>query len=335
MNAYKIVELTAAQKLLIKATIPILEKSGVDLTAAFYQRMLTNNPSVRPFFNVAHQKSKAQPKILAYSLLAYAKNIDDISPLTTFVNQIVTKHVGLQVQPEQYPIVGENLLATMHELLGDEIATPELLEAWGVAYGNLAKILIDAENACYVKNQWQGFKEFEVSKIEPETDDVKSVYLKPIEGEIQPPKRGQYLGIRWRLPEAETTREYSISQYPDNGQYRISVKRDANGGVVSNYIQDTLKVGDKVGVSAPAGSFTYKETKSEPVLLLAGGIGITPLVLIAEVALKDGRNVELYYSNDHSRPFTQWFKSIKNQYGDKFKLKEFISHGEVEKIDEL
>lgn len=330
-DIYTIQELTSDQKDQIKATIPYLEASGEAVTATFYQKMLLTNADVRPFFNKAHQITKQQPKILAFALLNYAKNIDDLTPLTGFVKQIVVKHTGLQVKAEHYPIVGENLLATMLELLGPEVATPKLLDAWAVAYGNLAKILIDAEKEIYQKNDWDGFKDFEVSKIVSECEDVKSVYLKPTDPalKIQIPTRGQYLGIRWKVGEEETTREYSISQFPtlEDNQYRISVKRDRNAGVISNYVHDELKVGDTVRVCAPNGNFVYKQASTAPVLLLAGGVGITPLVSIAEGALANGREVTLLYSNTtiESRPFTQWLQDLKDTYQEKFTLKEYIS----------
>ena len=58
------------------------------------------------------------------------------------VGQIINKHVALQILPEHYPIVGSCLLRAIEEVLGKEIATPEVIAAWGAAYGQLADILI-------------------------------------------------------------------------------------------------------------------------------------------------------------------------------------------------
>lgn len=309
--------LSEAQKALIKASVPILESSGLDLTKAFYDSMLSGNPEVRPFFNDTNQITYKQPKVLAFALLNYAKNIDDLTPLTAFVKQIVTKHVGLQVRAEHYPVVGSHLIQTMGKLLGEKIATPEFVEAWSIAYGNLAQLLIDAEFSEYQKQPWEGHKDFVVTRIEPETDDVKSVYFKPADGsKIAKPLRGQYLGFRFKIPgsEYEKSREYSISEYPSSGEYRISVKK-LPGGVISTYIHEKLQVGDTIRVAPPSGQFTYQENDKD-VVLFAGGIGITPLVSIAEKALADGKKVTLLFSNQRAEsiPFHRWFEQKKAEH---------------------
>ncbi|EMG50058.1 hypothetical protein G210_4929 [Candida maltosa Xu316] len=329
MADYQIKELTPEQIKIVKDTVPILEQAGETLTAKFYNRMLTNYDEVKPFFNTTDQKLLRQPKILAFALLNYAKNIDNLAPLTDFVNQIVSKHVGLQVKAEHYPIVGTCLIETMIELLPAEVANKEFLEAWGTAYGNLAKILIDAEAAEYAKGPWTGFKEFKVTRIVEESPEVKSVYFTPADGSKVPaPKRGQYVCIRWLLPgeKFECSREYSISEFPKANEYRISVRKLPEGKV-SGYIHDSLKVGDTLKVAPPCGNFVYESNKKD-LVLLAGGIGITPLVSIIEAGLEEGRNVKLLYSNrtPDSRAFAELFKQHKSQYGDKFEVVEFFSN---------
>lgn len=330
---YQIQDLTESQKEIIKASVPVLEQSGELLTSKFYNYMLENYPEVKPFFNPSNQRTKRQPKILAFALLNYAKNIDNLAPLLGFVKQIVTKHVGLQVKPEHYPIVGNSLLHTMKVLLGD-LATDEFLKAWEIAYGNLAQILINAEDEVYVQNKWDGFKEFEVTRIQKESLDVKSVYFTPADGgDIAVPKRGQYVTFRWKLPNdnVEQSREYSLSMFPSDNEYRISV-RHLNGGVISSYIHSNVEVGTKLYVAPPAGQFFYREGSDE-MLIFAGGIGITPLVSIVEQGLKDDRKVTLFFSNKkiESRPFSGWLSDLKKIYKDKFTLKEFFSQeSEVE-----
>lgn len=340
---YTITELTDDHKKYIRATIPYLEAAGVELTAKFYQNMLTKNEEVRPYFNKAHQATKQQPAILAYSLLAYARNIDNLGPLVGFVKQIIVKHTGLQIKPHHYPIVGTNLLETMVEVLGPEVASPPLIEAWALAYGNLAKILIDGEQEIYEKNTWDGFREFEVTLIESESSDVKLVQFKPKDAsqKIQIPQRGQYVGIRFTLEDGtETTREYSLSSYDvtKENKYQVSIKRDRNGGVISNFVHDKLKVGDIIKVSPPNGNFVYREGE-KPVLVFTAGIGITPIISIAQQALENGRDVILYNSNSTIalRPFTKLLLGLKEKYGAKFIVREYISQAEEEsvKLDEL
>src|SRR4051812_36889373 len=144
--------LTAAQKAIVTATVPLLESGGEALTTHFYKIMLAEYPEVRPLFNQANQASGDQPRALANGVLMYAKNIDRLEALGGLAAQIVNKHVSLQVLPEHYPIVGTCLLRAIREVLGVEIATDEVIAAWAAAYGQLADILIGAEAAAYDKN---------------------------------------------------------------------------------------------------------------------------------------------------------------------------------------
>lgn len=334
---FQIQELTEKQKDMITASVPVLEQLGQVLTQKFYQKMLSEYDDVKPFFNDTNQKSLRQPKVLAFALLNYARNINDITPLTAFVKQIVVKHCGLQVRAEHYPIVGTCLLTTLKELLGEETATPEFLKAWETAYGNLAQILINMEFDVYKSLDWQEFREFRVTRLDNESDNVKSVYFTPSDGgRIAIPQRGQYVCIRWKLPgaEFEKSREYSLSQFPTANEYRISVKK-LEDGAISTYVHEHLKIGDTVRVAPPSGQFTYKQSDND-VLLFVGGIGITPIVPIAEKALEDGKKVTLFDSNHTigARPFADTFNLFKKYYGDKFEVKEFISNHEKDIRDE-
>lgn len=170
--------LTPDQISVIKATIPVLKEGGVTLTTKFYENMLNEKPEVRPFFNPAHQASGMQPKALAHSLLLYATYIDDLGKLSDLVERIVSKHVTLLIQPDQYPIVGEYLIRTMKEVLGD-LATDEVIGAWTAAYGDLANLLIDLEEKRYQSFEWRGFRQFTVSQKIKETPDVVSLILTP------------------------------------------------------------------------------------------------------------------------------------------------------------
>lgn len=328
IQMYEIKSLTEDQKTFIKASVPVLELSGEELTRQFYEYMLGNFPEVKVFFNPSNQATLKQPKILAFALLNYAKNIDDITPLVGFVNQVCVKHCGLQIQPEHYPIVGVSLITTMKNLLGKEIATEAFVEAWSTAYGNLAQILINAEHELYLKQNWEGFREFEVSRIVDECSDVKSVYFVAKDGARVVPVPGQYLALEF-YPYGKANqpqlREYSISSTTSGGQFRISV-RLIQGGVISNYIHHELEEGDKFRVAPPTGTL-FNEQSTKDLVVFAGGIGITPMVSIIEKALSDGRKVKLNYSNlsNARRPFGDWLEKLQAQY-ESFTVQEFIAN---------
>ncbi|WP_353112587.1 NO-inducible flavohemoprotein [Salinisphaera dokdonensis] len=290
--------LTDSQKMIVKQTVPILQAHGETLTRHFYARMFRVNPEVQAYFNPAHQRSGGQQRALAGAILAYAQHIDDPAVLSDAVELIAQKHASLSIKPEHYPIVGDNLLASIREVLG-EAATDEVINAWAAAYRVLADIFITREAQIYRDQQtqygWQGFKPFLVDRREQSSDNITSLYLKPTDGKpLAAHKPGQYISIRVALKGGETVmRNYSLSNPPGSNYYRISVKResDAEGnapdGVFSNYLHDHLRVGDRVELSPPCGEFTLDRPDDpvNPLVFIAGGVGITPLISMLHEAL--------------------------------------------------
>lgn len=132
--------LTPDQVKLIKATVPVLKEHGTTITTRFYETLLKENPSLNGIFNQTNQKNGHQAGALAGSLYAYASHIDDLGVLSPAVEKICHKHASMYVQPEHYDVVGTYLLRAMGDVLGAAL-TPELLEAWGQAYWQLANIV--------------------------------------------------------------------------------------------------------------------------------------------------------------------------------------------------
>ncbi len=135
-------------KTIVKATAPAIEKHGVAITTAMYARLF-QNADVKAMFDQAAQDSGDQPRRLAGAILAYAKNIDKLENLGTAVHRMVARHVETGVKAEHYPLVAEALLPAIRDVLGADVATDEVLAAWGEAYWMLADILIAAEAQSY------------------------------------------------------------------------------------------------------------------------------------------------------------------------------------------
>lgn len=133
---------------IVKATAPVIEKHGVAITTAMYKRLFLNK-EVEAMFDRAAQDSGEQPRRLANAILAYAKNIDKLEALTAAVERMVQRHVETGVKAEHYPYVAEALLPAIRDVLGADVATDEVLAAWGEAYWMLADILIGAEAQAY------------------------------------------------------------------------------------------------------------------------------------------------------------------------------------------
>ena len=146
---------------------------------------------------------------------------------------------------------------------------------------------------------WTGFRTFQVSKVVKETKDIVSVYLKPEDGKsIASFLPGQHLTIKVPVPgrPKPVVRCYSLSSAPQPDHYRISVKaitttlpssganqpQQVHHGVASHFINNSMCVGDRIEVKAPAGHFVLDESSELPVVLLAGGIGVTPMISILQ-----------------------------------------------------
>jgi ferredoxin-NADP reductase len=107
---------------------------------------------------------------------------------------------------------------------------------------------------------------------------------------------GQFLTLRMQVDGAPHVRCYSISSAPETtGYLEISVKRQ---GLVSGMLHSSLRQGSRVWVKPPVGRFVYPASDDRPLVLVAGGVGITPLLGMARhaVAADPGRPVTLLYS---------------------------------------
>jgi len=325
--------LNAEQRAIIKATVPLLETGGEALTTHFYQMMLNEYPEVRPLFNQAHQASGDQPRALANGVLMYARHIDQLEQLGGLVGQIINKHVALQILPEHYPIVGRCLLRAIEEVLGTDIATAEVIDAWGAAYGQLADILIGAEENLYKQKEeadggWRGAREFRLARRVEESLEIVSFYFAPVDGKpVLKAEPGQYIGLRLMIDGAEQRRNYSLSALCDGREYRISVKRESDGKV-SNYLHDHLRVGDTLELFPPAGDFTLAAS-DRPLVLISGGVGITPTLAMLEAALPTGRPVHFIHCarNGQVHAFREWLDTQAAQHPQ---LKRFYCYAEAD-----
>ena len=309
---------------IVKSTAPVLQEHGETLTKHFYKRMFTNNPEVKTLFNPAHQAAGLQQKALAGAICAYAANIDNLDALGGAVELIAQKHASLHIEAKDYPIVGTNLLASIKEVLGDA-ATDEIINAWQEAYEFLANILIGREQQIYTEQKsqpggWEGFKDFIVVKKEDENDIITSFYLSSKDEALLPLfKPGQYITVRVPSQDGSTTmRNYSISNKPGEGVFRISVKRedgtdkDSPKGYVSNFLHKNIDINSTIEVGPPCGEFFLDTTEQhkKPLVLIAAGIGVTPILSILHSALEKMPNREIVFIHGVLTPNTQPFKDV-------------------------
>lgn len=285
--------LSSQHRDIVKSTVPVLKQHGEAISAEFYRDLFAAHPALFNIFNPANQRDGGQARSLAASVLAYAANLDNLGALGGMVERIANKHSALEVQAEHYPIVGHHLLRAIRTVLKDA-ATDDIMAAWAAAYGQLADIMIGRERQLYAAAAWQGFKPFRVERIVRESETIQSIHLVPADGaplpEFQP---GQYLSLKVQVPgyPYAQIRQYSLSAIPNGRSYRISVRREgapdagSPDGLVSNWLHQHVRPGDTLDIHAPFGEFVLDDAATNPVVLLSGGSGITPVIaMLAHLA---------------------------------------------------
>lgn len=170
---------------------------------------------------------------------------------------------------------------------------------------------------------WVGWRDFRVAQrgFEDAAQSQCSFYLQPVDGRPLPAfKPGQFLTFALDVtPRASDgtaairaiTRCYSLSDRPDSAHYRVTIKRvpapadhpEFAPGLSSNHFHDRVQVGDTLRVKAPAGHFFIDPDPNVSVVLIGGGIGITPMMSMLRwcIAQQPQRTVHLYYGVRNSR----------------------------------
>jgi nitric oxide dioxygenase len=274
---------------------------------------------------------------------------DDLAQLGALVERVAHKHASLNVKPEHYPIVGKYLLEAIATILGDAV-TPEIADAWTAAYAALADIFINAEKQLYAAHEnWVGWRKFKIQRKVAESAEITSFYLVPEDGAPLPLfLPGQYIGLRVFIPEIQhmQPRQYSLSEAPRNGFYRISVKKEAGKqqgmpGRISNLLHEKYEEGDVVELTHPTGEFFVnpKRNDTRPIALISAGVGITPMmsILNSTVAAASQRQVAWIYGA-HSSEVRAFSKHLKDTCEKNPNIKATIfttavKDGEVEGVD--
>lgn len=182
-------------------------------------------------------------------------------------------------------------------------------------------------------NQWRRLR---VAKIERESHSIRSIYLEPDDGAGLPVfLAGQHLPVRFTLDGEVHIRTYSLSSAPSDGFYRISVKRE---GRVSTHLHEQIQVGDVVEARAPQGHFTVAPLERRPLVLLAAGVGITPLLSMLREVVYQGlrtRRIRPTWLLQSSRsladqPFRRELDRLLESAGDAVRVLRLLSQPEAD-----
>ena len=137
---------------IVKSTAPVVKEMGHQIAQRMYEIAFNERPEYRRYFENTWMQSaeegRQQAGRLAGAVYAYAANIDNLEALSSAVEHIAKIHLKVGLVAENYPFIGQCLIAAMKDVLG-EAATPEVIDAWTEAYENLADIFIAREQEIY------------------------------------------------------------------------------------------------------------------------------------------------------------------------------------------
>ena len=182
-------------------------------------------------------------------------------------------------------------------------------------------------------DQWRPLR---VTRIEAQSHNIRSIYLEPADGAGLPLfQAGQHLPLRFNIDGEVHIRTYSLSSAPSDDFFRISVKRD---GRVSTHLHEQVSVGDLLEARAPQGHFTVAPHERRPLVLLAAGVGITPLLSMLREVVYQGlrtRRIRPTWFIQSSRtladqPFRQELDRLLEDAGDAVRVVRLLSQPEAE-----
>lgn len=205
-----------------------------------------------------------------------------MTPLNFFICLLMLVSIGLALAIYLLRMRrAYHLLERMEASRATAVDSPQRdinLDAAGATAGSEGLLPIRRKKLCRLR----------VARIYPETPDVKTFRFVscdhgPIPFSYLP---GQFLTLTLPVEDSSIKRSYTISSSPTQGYYcEISVKREQQG-IGSRYLHDVLKEGDTLDVRGPSGKLTFTGAESDSIVLIGGGIGITPMMSVAR-ALAD------------------------------------------------
>jgi len=219
------------------------------------------------------------------------------------------------------------LLAFGHQLeIGYDLRTNSIFSTyWILLY---VFVII---NFIFYRFLWQFYifykHKFYISKVQKETVDTVSIYIKGTNIQNFIYKPGQFVILRFLTTNLIfQAHPYSISSLPNSKYIRITIK---SLGDFSSKIKN-IAIGTKVLIDGPNGIFTKKENQGNKILFIAGGIGITPIRTLIEELLTEKKNIVLLYAvkSQNEIIFKKELELIEQKNKDNFKIKYIIKDKE-------
>ncbi|MFI0368498.1 globin domain-containing protein [Actinomadura sp. 1N219] len=257
----------------LKDNFAHVAEQGDAVALFFYSDLFVRNPHLRDMFPIgmSHQRDK-----LLRALGHIVAQVDDLSNLVPFLQQLGRDHRRFGIVAEHYPHVGASLVATLRHFSGDTWSD-EIESDWTAAYTLLAKVMLEAadEDSLTRPAWWNG----QVVAVERRRFDITVLRVQPDRPLPYQPGQSVALEVPSRL---RHWRYYSMANAPRPDHSVDFHVRLVDGGPVSSVLVRATETGDRVRMGAPVGTLTLDESSGRDVMLIAGSTGLAPLKAILE-----------------------------------------------------
>ncbi len=228
----------------------------------------------------------------AQELIAFNKQVgyeDDV-----LTNSVQRGLLGGLPERGRFLINSEHLCIHFQKLVVNALARgPIALKETAQAGATRAESTISVNPSASVtpESERNVFVELEVAKVEKESENISSFYLRRADGgSLYSWEPGQFLPIRVRMPGhvEPLLRTFTLSTCCNPEFYRLSIMRREGAGTVSQFLHDSAQTGFRLEAMMPRGKFVLDQASARPVVLVSGGVGITPMMVIAEHIVEEG-----------------------------------------------
>lgn len=266
----------------LKDNWALVASSGPDEVAHFfYAHLFVHHPETRDMFAPAMTRQRNR---LVTALGRVVSDVDHLEELVPFLQDLGRDHRKFGALSAHYPAVGASLVATLRHFSYDAW-TDRLQEDWVAAYGIVADTMIAAaDEAAKTMPPWW---DAEVVASTRPTFDIAVLRVR-VDGPPLPYVAGQSVAVEPVDLRPREWRFYSPANAPREDSTIDLHVRLVPGGPVSTVLARSAGVGERLRLGPPIGALTLDPDADRPLLLVAGGTGIAPLLALVEQVGSDG-----------------------------------------------
>ncbi len=269
----------------LKSSFAAVAVQGDDVAMYFYNYLFLIRPELRSLFPLAMGEQRDR---LLTALGRIVANVDRMDELQPYLAGLGRDHRRFGTIADHYPAVGEALLATLAHFTGPDW-TRALDTAWAAAYARVARAMTDGAAAAPGPAWYDG----EIIEIDRRSFDLAVLRVRT--GEEVPYRAGQSMALQATELRPRIWRPYTPASKPGTREFDLHV-RAIGGGTLSTALVRAARPGEPVRFGAPYGRMVLDPAAVRPLLMIAGGTGLAPmLAMLEELAAAGGRPTHLFH----------------------------------------